>query len=104
MISAMINPTIAHVDHTPPNQCSTTVYQSSDVGKKMKPRIGHSDDVNKPSNHVVSTQSSTIATRRASSAFDPASRAHYITLPPDQRGIMAEPWVSRAYAKARGRR
>src|SRR4051812_34888528 len=68
MISAMINPTIVHSDQTPPNQCSTTVYHSSVVGKKRKPSTGHSDEVNNPSNHVVSTHSSTMAMRGVRSA------------------------------------
>jgi hypothetical protein len=55
-MSATTRPTIGHNDQTPPNQCWTAEYQSSVVGKKMKPRIGHSTVLNMPWNQLVKNQ------------------------------------------------
>jgi len=83
-MNAMISPRTVHSDHTPPNQCNTTVYHSNDVGKKMKPRTGQSEEVNSPSNHVVVIQTTRMAIRGASNASNPSNNGMTVS-PVDYR-------------------
>src|SRR5712675_500266 len=51
--------------HRPPNQCCTAVYQSSVVGRKMKPARSQSSEENIPSNQRVKNQRSATTRRGA---------------------------------------
>ena len=61
-------PTTGQRVHCPPNQCCTAEYQRSVVGKKKKPRTGHSTELNMPWNQVVKNQRSTMTRRGVMSA------------------------------------
>ena len=47
-MSAITRPTIGQSVHSPPNQRWTAEYQSSVVGRKMKPTIGQRIESNMP--------------------------------------------------------
>src|SRR5690349_4711229 len=70
MANAMMSPITGQSVHWPPNQCNTAVYQSSVVGRKMKPRMGYNREFcgKIPLNHVEKNQSSRITSRGAASA------------------------------------
>src|ERR1044071_4755888 len=68
IISARTSPTIGQRVHWPWNQCCTAVYQSSVVGRKMKPRMGQRVDGNTPSNHRLKNQSNATRSRGVASA------------------------------------
>src|SRR3954451_14508235 len=67
--NAMTSPTTGQSVHCPPNQCCTTEYQSSVVGRKMKPRINQSAFAKRPLNQFVKNQSRKIVSRGAISAM-----------------------------------
>src|SRR4029077_6544279 len=64
----MTRPTIGQRVHWPPNQCCTTEYQSSVVGRKMKPRMSQSGRLTTPVSHVVKNHSRKSTRRGARSA------------------------------------
>ena len=67
-------PTTGQSVHVPPNQCWTVEYQRSVVGRKTKPRMGHSSEVKRPSNQWLKNQRRATASRGISMRRQRASR------------------------------
>ena len=69
-------PTTGQSVHVPPNQCWTVEYQRSVVGRKTKPRMGHSSEVKRPSNQWLKNQRRATASRGIRSARAASKQAN----------------------------
>src|ERR1700747_16723 len=66
--SATTRPMTGQSVQAPPNQWCTAEYQSSVVGRKTKPTMGHSSDAKRPSNQWPYSQRMATASRGVRSA------------------------------------